>query len=122
MKTINEALAIINDYENSTSEQLHTAIALILKQKIVDIDEVIFLIDEYNLTSKSRKTEIVWNRYVMMMYLKRKKMKKTEIGKLLNKDDATVICGLQKYRDLMQYSANDFMAVTLNLRLALKMT
>lgn len=55
------------------------------------------LIDELDLTSKSRKRELVYTRLVLFQYLRTQKMTMYAIGNIFNKDHSTVVYGLKQY-------------------------
>ena len=55
------------------------------------------LINELDLTSKSRKRELVYTRLVLFQYLRTQKMTMYAIGNIFNKDHSTVVYGLKQY-------------------------
>lgn len=55
------------------------------------------LIDELDLTSKSRKRELVYTRLVLFQYLRTQKMTMYAIGNIFKKDHSTVVYGLKQY-------------------------
>jgi hypothetical protein len=58
------------------------------------------LIKELDLTSKSRKREIVYTRLVLFQYLRTQKLTMYAIGNIFKKDHSTVIYGLKQYEML----------------------
>jgi hypothetical protein len=58
------------------------------------------LINELDLTSKSRKREIVYTRLVLFQYLRTQKLTMYAIGNIFKKDHSTVIYGLKQYEML----------------------
>ena len=58
------------------------------------------LIDELDLKSKCRKRELVYTRYVLYKYLRKYNMTLNEIGKMFNRDHASVLFGLRQYDEL----------------------
>jgi hypothetical protein len=58
------------------------------------------LINELDLTSKSRKREIVYTRLVLFQYLRTQKLTMYAIGNIFKKDHSTVVYGLKQYEML----------------------
>ena len=58
------------------------------------------LINELDLTSKSRKREIVYTRLVLFQYLRTQKLTMYAIGDIFKKDHSTVVYGLKQYEML----------------------
>jgi hypothetical protein len=58
------------------------------------------LINELDLTSKSRKREIVYTRLVLFQYLRTQKLTMYAIGNIFKKDHSTVVYGLKQYEVL----------------------
>ena len=61
------------------------------------------LIDELDLKSKSRKRELVYTRNILYKHLRNKGMGLNAIGKMFNRDHATVLFGLNQYERLINY-------------------
>jgi len=79
---------------------------------MVDRMRVDELINEYDLTSKSRKQDYIWNRSAVYNFLHLCNYSLTEIGRMLDKNHATVIHGLKLYDNNLMYSA---LTIVLNL-------
>jgi len=71
---------------------------------MVDRMRVDELINEYDLTSKSRKQDYIWNRSAVYNFLHLCNYSLTEIGRMLDKNHATVIHGLKLYDNNLMYS------------------
>lgn len=61
------------------------------------------LIERYDLNTSSRKREKVYIRSVLYHFLRNNKMKLDQIGKLFNKNHATILHGLDCYNQNKNY-------------------
>lgn len=61
------------------------------------------LINELDLKSKSRKRELVYTRNILYKHLRNKGISLQAIGKMFNRDHATVLFGLNQYDRLINY-------------------
>lgn len=61
------------------------------------------LIDELDLKSKCRKRELVYTRNILYKHLRNKGISLQAIGKMFNRDHATVLFGLNQYERLINY-------------------
>lgn len=62
------------------------------------ISNVYDIIEKYNLKEKNRKQSIIYKRYYLYAQLYKAKLSLTHIGKLFNKDHATVLHGLKMHK------------------------
>ena len=73
---------------------------------IVDIQKVESVVNYFGLKNKTRKREVVWNRYAMYRFMRNNGFSFEKIGSFVGKDHATVINGLKIYEQNKRY--NDF--------------
>jgi len=64
--------------------------------------QIIQLIDEFDLSSRSRKREKVYMRFYIYSLLKKKNMTLQQIGSLMGVDHSTVIYGINKHEEWMK--------------------
>lgn len=69
------------------------------------MEEIIQYIEENNLKRKDRYRHIVYKRYYLSHLLRNNGLTLQEIGKIFNKDHATIIYGIKIHKDFM--SIND---------------
>ena len=70
---------------------------------------IIFGVSVDKILSKNRARRIVWIRYILYNYLKSTgSMTLTEVGKVFNRDHATVIHGLKKHSDFLVWNDLEF--------------
>lgn len=68
--------------------------------KIENVKEVI---ERYKLDQKNRKREIIYIRSILYTHLRNEKWTLAQIGKLFNKDHATILHGLRCYQENIKY-------------------
>jgi len=78
------------------------------------------LIEEYDLKSNCRKRELVYARNVLYKYLRNQGMSLIRIGKMFNRDHATVLFALNQYDKLSKYE--DFKIIKLDVTEKLGLT
>jgi hypothetical protein len=78
------------------------------------------LIEEYDLKSSCRKRELVYARNVIYKYLRNQGMSLIRIGKMFNRDHATVLFALNQYDKLSKYE--DFKIIKLDVTEKLGLT
>lgn len=78
------------------------------------------LIEEYDLKSNCRKRELVYARNVLYKYLRNQGMSLIRIGKMFNRDHATVLFALNQYDKLNKYE--DFKIIKLDVTEKLGLT
>ena len=88
--------------------------------KTINIDRVEDIITEYGLKTKARNREIIWNRYAAFNFLRSFGFSLSTIGKLFDKDHATVLNGLKVYEKEKRYS--DFQSYVLEIEKDLQTT
>ncbi len=64
-----------------------------------------------DIVSKSRKKEVATLRHAVSFLLRKQGLTTSAIGKIINRDHATVICGSRKFKDLL--SIKDNLAVSI---------
>ena len=69
------------------------------------MEEIIQYIEENNLKRKDRYRHIVYKRYYLSNLLRNNGLTLDEIGKIFNKDHATIMYGIKIHKDFM--SIND---------------
>ena len=70
---------------------------------------VIFEVSQKKIKSNSRERKLVWIRYALYNYLKTVgSMTLTEIGKVFNRDHATVIHGIKKHNDFINWNDREY--------------
>lgn len=69
----------------------------------MNIIKITELIERYDLNTSSRKREKVYIRSVLYHFLRNNKMKLDQIGKLFNKNHATILHGLDCYNQNKNY-------------------
>jgi hypothetical protein len=62
------------------------------------IDKVQYMIDLYNLTSNSRKRDLVYKRYYIYFELKKCNLSLEFIGNMVNRDHSSVIHGIKQHQ------------------------
>jgi hypothetical protein len=67
------------------------------------IENVKELIERYKLDQKNRKREIIYIRSILYTQLRSEKWTLAQIGKLFNKDHATILHGLRCYQENIKY-------------------
>jgi hypothetical protein len=68
--------------------------------KIENVKEVI---ERYQLDKKNRKREVIYIRSILYTQLRNEKWTLAQIGKLFNKDHATILHGLRCYQENIKY-------------------
>jgi hypothetical protein len=68
--------------------------------KIENVKEVI---ERYQLDKKNRKREVIYIRSILYTHLRNEKWTLAQIGKLFNKDHATILHGLRCYQENIKY-------------------
>jgi hypothetical protein len=67
------------------------------------IENVKELIERYKLDQKNRKRELIYIRSILYTQLRNEKWTLAQIGKLFNKDHATILHGLRCYQENIKY-------------------
>jgi hypothetical protein len=62
------------------------------------IDKVQYMIELYDLTTNSRKRDLVYKRYYIYSELQKSKLNLCEIGKMVNRDHSSVIYGIKQHK------------------------
>lgn len=80
------------------------------------LEDIQYIIDKYELKQKSRHMHLIYRRYYLYKVLKRDGMTLSQIGRLFGKTHASVIHGISKHDNYMEYKDPAYMMHTLELR------
>jgi hypothetical protein len=70
------------------------------------------LIEKYGLLDKSRRRDVLFKRYYLYNELRTCGLSLSEIGRVFNKNHATILHGLRVHKDLTSYRDTDYLAET----------
>ena len=70
------------------------------------------LIEKYGLLNKSRRRDVLFKRYYLYNELRTCGLSLSEIGRVFNKNHATILHGLSVHKDLTSYRDVDYVAET----------
>ena len=70
------------------------------------------LIEKYGLLNKSRRRDVLFKRYYLYNELRTCGLSLSEIGRVFNKNHATILHGLRVHKDLTSYRDVDYVAET----------
>jgi hypothetical protein len=70
------------------------------------------LIEKYGLLDKSRRRDVLFKRYYLYNELRTCGLSLSEIGRVFNKNHATILHGLRVHKDLTSYRDVDYVAET----------
>ena len=80
------------------------------------LEEVQAIIDKHDLKQKCRYMYVLYKRYYLYKVLKRDGMTLSQIGRLFNQRNATVINGIAKHDTYSKYKDSAYMMHTIELR------
>jgi len=93
-----------------------------LNYKTLDIANLQDVIEQFNLKSKCRKPEFIYRRYYLYYCLKRCGYNVSHIGRLMDKDHATVLHGLKVHYTLTECKDKHYKMYTDELNVLLEYT
>tara|TARA_R110000803_G_scaffold162580_1_gene226206 strand:+ start:42 stop:557 length:516 start_codon:yes stop_codon:yes gene_type:complete len=110
---------LTNDINNLTSKIkteyvfFHAGVLGVSKEDFI-LKKVKEIIKVYDLKSKTKKREFIYKRFYLFNFLSNSNLKinYTQIGKLFDKNHATVLNGLKQHNDLMQFSDEVYLEYT----------
>jgi len=70
------------------------------------------LIEKYGLLDKSRRRDVLFKRYYLYNELRMCGLSLSDIGRVFNKNHATILHGLRVHKDLTSYRDTDYLAET----------
>jgi len=70
------------------------------------------LIEKYGLLDKSRRRDVLFKRYYLYNELRTCGLSLSEIGRVFDKNHATILHGLRVHKDLTSYRDTDYLAET----------
>lgn len=70
------------------------------------------LIEKYGLLDKSRRRDVLFKRYYLYNELRTCGLSLSQIGRVFNKNHATILHGLRVHKDLTSYRDTDYLAET----------
>lgn len=70
------------------------------------------LIEKYGLIDKSRRRDVLYKRYYLYNELRICGLSLSQIGRVFNKNHATILHGLRVHKDLTSYKDTDYLAET----------
>ena len=76
------------------------------------MEEIIQYIEDNNLKSRDRYRHIVYKRYYLSNLLRNNGYTFQEIGKIFNKDHATIVYGVRVHKDFMSIKDNLYLEYT----------
>lgn len=76
------------------------------------MEEIIQYIEENNLKRKDRYRHIVYKRYYLSHLLRNNGLTFKEIGKIFNKDHATIMYGIKLHHDFMSINDSIYIELT----------
>ena len=80
------------------------------------LEEVQYVIEKHDLKEKGRYMHMIYKRYYLYNVLRKDGMTLSQIGRLFNQSHCTVLNGIKKHEDYMDYKDPAYMLHTRDLR------